>query len=109
MHGALWHSAIPALPPALPPLDPDRIRARVRRHKTTRLVARTAPDGTASLRYEELDRGDPLAIPADRVAYRYALRDGALRLHLGTGLGYDRTAAAILEDLTAPRTGGGVS
>jgi homoserine dehydrogenase len=81
-------------------LDPELLQQRAAAGKTTRLVARAARDGELRVAYEELPLGSPLAAPADRVVYTYELPAG-LRLHNGLGVGYERTAAALLADLQA--------
>lgn len=87
--------------PHLVDLDPELLQARARRGATTRLVGRLAPDGTPSLRYEELPRGDRLALPCGRVGYAFAAADGTTRLHLGRGVGALGTARALQGDLSA--------
>lgn len=79
-------------------LDADLVQDRARRQATTRLVARGNRRGRLSVRFEELPQTSPLARPPEEVAYRYEL-DGASRLHVGRGVGYDLTAAAMVEDL----------
>ncbi len=85
--------------PLLTDLDPKLLQARRRRGATTRLVGRLAPDGTPSLRYEELARGDRLALPCARVGYAFTANDGTTRLHLGRGVGASGTARALQGDL----------
>jgi len=80
-------------------LDVDALRERRRRGSTTRLVAR-ADRAASSLRvaFEEVPIGSPLAAPSDRVVYGYELPRG-LRVHTGLGVGYVRTAEALLRDV----------
>ncbi len=80
-------------------LDPNDLRERATRGKTTRLVARADRKGRVSLAYEELDRGSALAVPSDRVAYSYQVRGLGARLHVGMGVGPAGTALALLEDV----------
>lgn len=80
-------------------LDPEALRAHARAGRTTRLVARWSAAEGARLGFELLDRHDPLAVPADRVAYGFRLRDGRTRCFIGAGLGPERTAAALLADV----------
>jgi len=80
-------------------LDPSVIRARALSGHTTRLVGRGRADGTLSVGYEELMPGDPLAVPPDRAVYGYRSDDGALRVHLGAGMGPEETARALLADI----------
>lgn len=80
-------------------LDVEVVRARARRGRTTRLVARGRSRGGLRVRYEEVERGHWLDVPPDRVAYGYELGDGTVRVHVGDGLGADRTAAAVLHDV----------
>lgn len=80
--------------------DAALLRSRAASGATTRLVARGTRDGVRSVAFEEVAKGSPLAAPPDRVVYTYALPAG-LRVHTGTAVGYDRTAAALLADCTA--------
>lgn len=80
-------------------LDVATVRARAARGATTRLVARGDRSGTGlQVRFEELPIGSPLAAPPDRVVYGYELPAG-LRVHTGLAVGFDRTAAALLDDV----------
>ena len=88
-------------------LDPDLLRWRPRRGRTTRLVARATRAGAFRLAFEEVDRGSPLAVPSDRVAYCYDIDGDRRRVHIGHGLGPVGTAQALLEDLTALTVAGG--
>lgn len=82
-------------------LDPAQVRDRAARGATTRLIARGRQGGTdLQVSFEEVAVGSPLAAPADRVVYGYRLPSG-LRVHTGLGVGYDRTAAALWQDVTA--------
>jgi len=74
------------------------VRERPQRGATTRLVARADRRGRLGVRFEELAQSSPLVMSADQVAYGYRLGD-ELRMHSGRGVGYDLTAAALLEDL----------
>jgi len=80
-------------------LDPAVVRARARAGRTTRLVARGGLDGSLFVGYEELDPGDPLAVPPDRAVYAYALDGGGTRVHIGAGMGPEETARALLADV----------
>ena len=82
-------------------LDPTALRERASRGATTRLIARGGRSGT-DLRaaFEEVALGSPLAAPADRVVYGYELPSG-LRVHTGLGVGYERTAEALWQDVHA--------
>lgn len=82
-------------------LDPELLRRRRREGTTTRLVGRILTDGRLRLRYEAVPLASTLAVGSRRVAYTYGLGDASTRFHLGSGLGPDGTAAAILEDLEA--------
>jgi homoserine dehydrogenase len=82
-------------------LDLDLVRARAARGRTTRLVARATRDGRLCVRPEELPRGSIFAAPCDRVVYSYRARDGRRRVHIGAGLGPERTALALLADVGA--------
>ncbi len=82
-------------------LDPELVRARTARGRTTRLVARWEPGTRPRVAFEELDRCDPLAAPVDRVVYAYALPNGDVRVHVGAGLGPRATAEALLADVDA--------
>ena len=77
------------------------MRERASRGATTRLIARGGRSGT-DLRaaFEEVALGSPLAAPADRVVYGYELPSG-LRVHTGLGVGYERTAEALWQDVHA--------
>ena len=79
-------------------LDVAALRARADRGATTRLVGRGDRVGNLCVRFEELPAGSPLAVPPDRVAYGFELPDG-LRVHVGFGVGYDQTAAAMVRDV----------
>lgn len=79
-------------------LDVAAVRARADRGATTRLVGRGDRAGNLRVRFEELPAGSPLAVPPDRVAYGFELPDG-LRVHVGFGVGYDQTAAAMVRDV----------
>ena len=79
-------------------LDVAALRARADRGATTRLVGRGDRAGNLRVRFEELPAGSPLAVPPDRVAYGFELPDG-LRVHVGFGVGYDQTAAAMVRDV----------
>jgi homoserine dehydrogenase len=79
-------------------LDVAVLHARADRGATTRLVGRGDRAGNLRVRFEELPAGSPLAVPPDRVAYGFELPDG-LRVHVGFGVGYDQTAAAMVRDV----------
>ncbi|MEP7008838.1 MAG: hypothetical protein ABJC13_00795 [Acidobacteriota bacterium] len=81
-------------------LDPDLLRERRDRRSTTRLIGRASRDGSFSLAYEEIPRGSHLAVPSDRVVYAYKTGRG-LRVHVGSGLGPEGTAEALLADVLA--------
>lgn len=93
--------AVPATVPRqdLRTLDAAVVQQRAARGATTRLVGRATRDGQLRVGYEELPAGSALAAPADRVVYGFELAD---RLHIATGdaLGHDRTAAALLTDVS---------
>ncbi len=98
---ALWGFALsPADVPKLDlrTLDPATIRERRDRRATTRLVGRADRDGGFHLGYEEVPRGSHLAVPSDRVVYAYRTGRG-LRVHVGSGLGPEGTAEALLADV----------
>lgn len=80
-------------------LDVDLVRARARDGLTTRLVARAERRPRPRVRYEEVERGHWLDVPPDRVVYGYELSSGGVRVHVGDGLGADRTAQAALADI----------
>jgi homoserine dehydrogenase len=71
------------------------------RGRATRLLARATRDGRCTVRPEELRRGSILAAPCDRVVYSYRTRDGRRRVHIGAGLGPERTAQSVLADVFA--------
>lgn len=98
---ALWGFELSPydLPKAdLQALDPDLLRERSRRRATTRLIGRAGRDGSFGLAYEEIPRGSHLAVPSDRVVYAYRTARG-LSVHVGSGLGPDGTANALLADI----------
>ncbi len=72
-----------------------------------RLVGRARRDRRGqvefTLRYEALAKGHPLRAPLGTVAYSYTLDDGRTVVHLGDGIGPERTALALIEDLQALR------
>ncbi len=80
-------------------LEADLLRERAHRGATTRLVGRIRRGGTAHVSFEELALTSALAIPGDRVAYAFTLDDGSVHLHLGSCLGYNGTARAVLADV----------
>jgi homoserine dehydrogenase len=83
-------------------LDVGLLRARAARGATTRLVGRGDRAGNLRVQFEELPVGSPLAVPPDRVAYGFELPGGAmpgLRVHVGFGVGYEQTAAAMVRDV----------
>jgi homoserine dehydrogenase len=82
-------------------LNLDEVRARPPRGATTRLVGRLDTAGSLAVRYEEVPHAHPLDVPVDRVAYLYHTRSGGARLHVGDGLGAERTAASALLDVGA--------
>ncbi len=99
---ALWGRAVH--PDEIPcedirTLDGTVVRARASAGRTTRLVARAHHDGRVSVGYEELDPASPLAVPAGRAAYTYALAHGEVRVHIGEGMGPEETARAALADV----------
>lgn len=79
-------------------LDPSTLRERRARRATTRLIGRAGRDGSFGLAYEEIPRGSHLAVPSDRVVYAYRTGRG-LSVHVGSGLGPDGTADALLADV----------
>jgi homoserine dehydrogenase len=79
-------------------LDPDSIRARSARRATTRLIGRASRVGSFGLGYEEIPRGSHLAVPSDRVVYAYRTGRG-LSVHVGSGLGPEGTADALVADV----------
>lgn len=91
--------------PAFDSLDPELLRARRRKGRTTRLVGRLRVDGSLSLAYEELPRVCALAAPPGRVVYAYGLKCGGTRVHIGDGVGTDGTVRALLADLGARTPG----
>ena len=91
-------------------LDPERVRWEAERGRPTRLVATAHRGGEFSVSYLALARHSPLAVPWDRVAYCYHTGPDRRRIHIGTGLGPDATARALVEDvqeLVANATVGG--
>jgi homoserine dehydrogenase len=82
-------------------IDAGIVRARVRRHATTRLVGRLTDSGGLHVRYEEVPRDSLLAAPCGRVVYEYRLTRDERRLHVGTGLGAAATADALFSDIRA--------
>lgn len=81
-------------------LDARWLQDRFRRGRTTRLLARADRAGRLQVRFEEVAPDSPLVVPPDRVAYGYVV-DGALRVHVGFGVGYRGTATAMLADVLA--------
>lgn len=79
-------------------LDAALLQDRARRGLTTRLIARGDRTGRLQVRFAEIAPSSPLVVPPDRVAYGYML-DGALRVHVGSGVGYRGTALAMLADV----------
>ena len=88
-------------------IDPDRIRDLATGGRVPRLVAvaeRVAGADAcfgARLELRSLPLGHPLAVPPDRVAYRYTLAGGHRRVHVGAGIGPAATADALLADVIA--------
>jgi homoserine dehydrogenase len=80
-------------------LDPELLRWRKQRGHTTRLVARVTREGKASVAFEDLPPGSVLRVPHDRVVYSYLLDDRATRVHVGSGVGAEATARALLQDV----------
>ncbi len=80
-------------------LDARTVQERAARGATTRLVARALREGDLRVDFEELPAGSVLAAPLDRVVYGYTVA-GDLRVHTGKALGHDRTATAMLEDVS---------
>jgi homoserine dehydrogenase len=91
--------------PSARALDPGLLRSRRARGATTRLVGRATRAGELSLAYEEVALGCALAIPSSHVSYTFALDSGAsggaTRVFLGTGLGPEKTARALIADVAA--------
>ncbi len=86
--------------PTADDLDPDHVAFAAKRGLAVRLVARAEHGGRSPrVAWETLPSGSPLAVPSDRVAYAYGDEAGSVRLHVGTALGAERTAAALLADL----------
>jgi homoserine dehydrogenase len=85
--------------PPIEALDPRLLRLRRSRGATTRLVGRIDRGGVASLAFEELPTGHPLAIPSRRVAWQFTGADRRSRLHLGDRVGPLGTARALAADL----------
>lgn len=82
-------------------LDAGLLRERARRGATTRLLARGGRSASdLRVAFEEVPLGSKLAAPPDRVVYGYELPSG-LRVHTGLGVGYQRTANALWNDVTA--------
>ncbi len=80
-------------------LDPALLQQRFARGATTRLLASGGREpGSLRVAFVELPRSSPLAAPPDRVVYGYRL-GGDLRVHTGFGVGYEGTAAALLDDV----------
>lgn len=86
-------------------LDLDEVRARAHRNATTRLVGRLGADGGVRVAYEAVPRHSLLAAPCGRVVYEYRLRRNERRLHVGSGLGAEATAAALWADAALLGTG----
>lgn len=82
-------------------VDVLAVRARARRHATTRLVGRLDGSGRLRVGYEELSRDSILAAPCGRVVYEYGLTGDERRLHIGSGLGAAATARALFADIRA--------
>ena len=86
--------------PAVAALDPERVRLAAGRGQACRLVARAGHRGERPrVAWETLPIGSPLAVPSDRVAYAYADAAESVRLHVGSALGAERTAAALIDDV----------
>jgi homoserine dehydrogenase len=99
-------AAVPERCPDLRELPPALLRERARRGATTRLIGRVRRDGRCTLDYEEVPPGAPWRVPADRVAYVYSGRSGR-RLHVGRGIGAERTARTLLADVLRLAAAGG--
>ena len=79
---------------------PPGIEARVRGLAAAMGHAIEGRQWSFEIHFEELPAGSPLAAPPDRVVYGYELPAG-LRVHTGLGVGYERTAAALWDDVAA--------
>lgn len=82
-------------------MDLRAVRARARRNVTTRLIGRLTDAGQLRVQYEEISRESILAVPCGRVVYEYRLTRDERRMHIGSGLGADATAAALWSDIRA--------
>ena len=80
-------------------VDAVQVRAARAAGQCVRLVARATRTGPLRVCHEVLSREAALAVPSDRVAYQYSWRDGRRRIHIGKGLGPERTARALLVDV----------
>ncbi|MGH7447245.1 MAG: hypothetical protein ACRELT_06775, partial [Longimicrobiales bacterium] len=82
-------------------IDLLAVRRRVRRGATTRLVGRLDHAGGLRVSYEEVSCDSILAAPCGRVVYEYGLTRDERRLHIGSGLGAEATAAGLWADIRA--------
>ena len=82
-------------------LDPRTIQGLAASGAVPRVVAVAERERPQALRLElrALPPQDPLAVPWREVAYRYALGNGSVRKHSGSGIGPAAAAAAALQDV----------
>ncbi|KAB8041040.1 hypothetical protein GCL60_03640 [Silvanigrella paludirubra] len=82
-------------------IDPELIRYRKQKGKTTRLLGKANIDGTLKVSYDEVDLKSPLCTTPYSVTYQYHLKNNSELIFKGDGIGPKGTAQAIMEDLNA--------
>ncbi|WGL59569.1 hypothetical protein QEJ31_13645 [Pigmentibacter sp. JX0631] len=80
-------------------IDPDLIRYRKAKGKTTRLICSAQAEGAIHLSYLEIEEHSPLYCSSDCVSYSFNLGREKTHVVRGNGVGPLQTALAIFEDL----------
>lgn len=80
-------------------IDPELIRYRKQKGKTTRLICSAQAEGAIHLSYLEIDINSPLYCSSDSVSYVFELGHEKTQVVRGSGVGPVQTALAILDDL----------
>lgn len=80
-------------------IDPELLRYRKMKGKTTRLIGNAYSDGTIKLAFKEIDPNSPLYTTRHNVCYQFNLKNNQTQFARGRGVGIKETAQALLDDL----------
>ncbi len=85
-------------------IDPELLRYRKMKGKTTRLIGSVNSDGAVKMTFKEIEINSPLYTTCANVCYQFNLKNNQAQFVRGTGVGIKETAQALLEDLQRLKT-----